>query len=338
MAHLAVISNAFLIAFTSDFLPRLLYKYEYDWSLTGYVNFTLAVAPNNTLSQQCRYRGYRDDQGNHTLFFWRLLAIRLAFVIIFEHVVFGVCRLIDIVVPDIPQSLEIKIKRERYLAKQALADSDTMMKVAQGNDDDDDNDGPGDVNIFMHDADSHSGIIPPSPVYPTAESPSQPKSPQQPSPQPTAKSTMPAKDPDAFSSYDFGNLENSPPSSVKNHSSSSNTNTASSSTPNTVSSSSTTSNTVSSSSANTASSTTANAVSASVSSPPPSSSSSSSQSKSLPACSPFGNTKIPPPVPSRRSSRANKGRATVVNASGGTSLRNHHNTSVSGSANTHSTT
>ncbi|KAA0188487.1 hypothetical protein HAZT_HAZT006405 [Hyalella azteca] len=137
MAHLAVISNAFLIAFTSEFLPRLLYKYEYDWSLRGYVNFTLATAPNGTMSQPCRYRGYRDHEGLHTTFFWRLLAIRLGFVIAFErvvdvvvqHVVFGVCRLIDVLVPDVPQSLEIKIKRERYLAKQALADSETILKV-----------------------------------------------------------------------------------------------------------------------------------------------------------------------------------------------------------------
>lgn len=46
-----------------------------------------------------------------------------------QHVVFGICRLIDVLVPDVPESLELKIKRERYLAKQALQDSDTMMKV-----------------------------------------------------------------------------------------------------------------------------------------------------------------------------------------------------------------
>ena len=51
---------------------------------------------------------------------WKILAVKFAFVIIFEHVVFGVCKLIDILVPDIPASLDIKIKRERYLAKEAL--------------------------------------------------------------------------------------------------------------------------------------------------------------------------------------------------------------------------
>ena len=52
--------QAFLIAFTSEFLPRLLYQYEYEWSLTGYVNFTLAYAPVNTsgLSKECRYTRY----------------------------------------------------------------------------------------------------------------------------------------------------------------------------------------------------------------------------------------------------------------------------------------
>ena len=51
------------------------------------------------------------------------------FIYFLQHVVFGICRLIDILVPDVPESLEIKIKRERYLAKQALADTETIMKV-----------------------------------------------------------------------------------------------------------------------------------------------------------------------------------------------------------------
>lgn len=137
LAHLAVISNAFLIAFTSDFLPKLLYQYDYSWDLEGYVNFSLSWSPNGSLLEGCRYHGYRDQEGNFRPFFWRLLAVRLGFVIIFEHVVFVVCKMIDVLVPDIPKTLEMKIKRERYLAKQALADSDTIMKVAQRKDDDD---------------------------------------------------------------------------------------------------------------------------------------------------------------------------------------------------------
>ncbi len=48
--------QAFLIAFTSDFLPRLLYQYKFDNDLNGYINFTLAHAPlNYTEYPLCRY-------------------------------------------------------------------------------------------------------------------------------------------------------------------------------------------------------------------------------------------------------------------------------------------
>ena len=37
-------------------------------------------------------------------------------------------RCIDVLVPDIPESLDIKIKRERYLAKEALQDADQILQ------------------------------------------------------------------------------------------------------------------------------------------------------------------------------------------------------------------
>ena len=46
-----------------------------------------------------------------------------------------VCRLIDIVVPDVPTELLTKVKRERYLAKQALTDSEHILKVSLWNHD-----------------------------------------------------------------------------------------------------------------------------------------------------------------------------------------------------------
>ena len=56
---------------------------------------------------------------------------KFAFVIIFEHVVFGVCKLIDILVPDIPASLDVKMKRERFLAKEALQDAEHVLQVRE---------------------------------------------------------------------------------------------------------------------------------------------------------------------------------------------------------------
>ncbi|XP_071021526.1 anoctamin-7 isoform X3 [Oncorhynchus clarkii lewisi] len=131
LSHLSVIVNAFLIAFTSDFLPRLLYQYKFDNDLNGYVNFTLAYAPPSYTSHpMCRYKAYRDNNGNYTLIYWELLAVRLGFIIAFEHVVFIVLRAIDWMVPDVPESLGLKVKRERYLAKQALADNQEALLVS----------------------------------------------------------------------------------------------------------------------------------------------------------------------------------------------------------------
>lgn len=41
-----------------------------------------------------------------------------------QHVVFSIGRVLDLLVPDIPESVEIKVKREYYLAKQALAENE----------------------------------------------------------------------------------------------------------------------------------------------------------------------------------------------------------------------
>ena len=128
LTRLAVISNAFLIAFTSDFLPQLLYSTTHG-SLQGYVEHSLAWAPQNSTSVPCRYVAYRDENGEHTLFYWQLLGARLIFVVLFEHVVFGLQNFIDWAVPDIPEKLQLKIRREKYLARQALADNEEMDKI-----------------------------------------------------------------------------------------------------------------------------------------------------------------------------------------------------------------
>uniref|UniRef100_A0A8C4ZM08 Anoctamin n=1 Tax=Gadus morhua TaxID=8049 RepID=A0A8C4ZM08_GADMO len=125
ISHLAVLSNAFLLAFSSSFVPRLHYRWTHDGSLAGYVNSTLSYAPPNATSQSnpvCRFRGYRDQTGNFLPEFYQLLALRLAFVIIFEHVVFLSGHVIDLMVPDVPEEVETKIKREFYMAKEALAE------------------------------------------------------------------------------------------------------------------------------------------------------------------------------------------------------------------------
>ncbi|XP_069474206.1 anoctamin-7 isoform X2 [Ambystoma mexicanum] len=88
ITYLAIRSNAFLIAFTSDFIPRLYYQHIMESNLKGYVNFTLAYAPQNAAHENnlvCRYLSYRENDGRPSITFWNLLALRLAFVIIFEQ-------------------------------------------------------------------------------------------------------------------------------------------------------------------------------------------------------------------------------------------------------------
>ncbi|ETE61950.1 Anoctamin-7, partial [Ophiophagus hannah] len=132
ITHFAVISNAFLIAFTSDFLPRLYYQYTRASNLQGYIDFTLAYAPKSfdlKNNVTCRYRAYREQNGRYSLPYWNLLAIQLGFIIVFEHVVFFIARMIDMMVPDIPEVVAIKVKREQYLAKQALAENKALIEV-----------------------------------------------------------------------------------------------------------------------------------------------------------------------------------------------------------------
>lgn len=132
IAHMAVLSNAFLIAFTSSFVPRLYYRYTRDSTLSGFINFTLATSPLSYQQQHntsCRYRGFRDENGEYLPEYFHLLAIQLGFVIIFEHVVFFIGRLIDLMVPDVSEEVEMKIKREHYMAKEALAENQSLGKT-----------------------------------------------------------------------------------------------------------------------------------------------------------------------------------------------------------------
>nr|XP_055211674.1 anoctamin-9 isoform X2 [Gorilla gorilla gorilla] len=133
---LAVIANGMVIAFTSEFIPRVVYKYRYSPCLKegnstvdclkGYVNHSLSVfhtkdfqdpdgiegSENVTL---CRYRDYRNPPDyNFSEQFWFLLAIRLAFVILFEHVALCIKLIAAWFVPDIPQSVKNKVLEVKY--------------------------------------------------------------------------------------------------------------------------------------------------------------------------------------------------------------------------------
>ncbi|NXO00769.1 ANO5 protein, partial [Rhinopomastus cyanomelas] len=141
MAILSVVTNAFIVAFTSDMIPRLVYYYAYSEDenspMSGYINNSLSVFQISNFSLRskpkvnlenlviCRYRDYRyppdhEKKYTHTMQFWHILAAKLAFIIIMEHVVFIVKFFVAWMIPDVPADVKAKIKREKYLTQKIL--------------------------------------------------------------------------------------------------------------------------------------------------------------------------------------------------------------------------
>nr|KAF6463836.1 anoctamin 1 [Rousettus aegyptiacus] len=137
VGKLAVIINAFVISFTSDFIPRLVYLYTYsaDGTMHGFVNHTLSsfnvsdfqdgTAPSDPLDlgyevQICRYKDYREPPWSEHKYdiskdFWAVLAARLAFVIVFQNLVMFMSDFVDWVIPDIPKDISQQIHKEKAL-------------------------------------------------------------------------------------------------------------------------------------------------------------------------------------------------------------------------------
>eukprot|EP00054_Salpingoeca_dolichothecata_P020733 m.131337 g.131337 ORF g.131337 m.131337 type:complete len:955 (-) comp23726_c0_seq2:101-2965(-) len=121
----AVITNAFVIAVPSSFIPKLVYEEEYG-SLRGYINTSYPESPA-TLEEgarenevDCHYRAFRDSDGNYTVLHWQILAARLAFVIVFEHTVYFIKFLFAYIVEDVPSEIRLAIAREEYRQKNML--------------------------------------------------------------------------------------------------------------------------------------------------------------------------------------------------------------------------
>lgn len=51
--------------------------------------------------------------------YWHVFAARLAFVVIFEHLVFIITAVMQFLIPDIPRELKTQMQREQLLAKEA---------------------------------------------------------------------------------------------------------------------------------------------------------------------------------------------------------------------------
>ncbi|XP_049451168.1 anoctamin-1a isoform X1 [Epinephelus fuscoguttatus] len=148
LSKVAVIVNAFVISFTSDFIPRLVYQYMYspDGSMHGFVNHTLSYfnvsdfQPGTAPLQPfhlgykvdvCRYKDYREPPSSNTPYelskeFWAVLSARLAFVVVFQNVVMLMSDFVDWLIPDIPKDISLQIHKEKILMVELF------MKEEQG--------------------------------------------------------------------------------------------------------------------------------------------------------------------------------------------------------------
>ncbi|XP_029944166.1 anoctamin-1a isoform X2 [Salarias fasciatus] len=137
LSKVAVIVNAFVISFTSDFIPRLVYQYSYspDGTMHGFINHTLSYfnvshfQPGTDPLEPfhlgykvhvCRYKDYREPPWSDTPYelskeFWAILAARLAFVIVFQNVVMLMSDFVDWLIPDIPKDISQQIREEKSL-------------------------------------------------------------------------------------------------------------------------------------------------------------------------------------------------------------------------------
>ncbi|GFO33377.1 anoctamin, partial [Plakobranchus ocellatus] len=150
ISRIAIISNAFIIALTSDFIPRLVYQLRYsdDGTLSGYINFTNAYFNTSDFGQDkepqdfslgqvniCRYKDFRnppweDPNYRRSTAFWHILTARLAFVCVFENVVVVFTSLIAWLIPDVPTLLKEQIRREAYITNEIVLK--TELKRAHG--------------------------------------------------------------------------------------------------------------------------------------------------------------------------------------------------------------
>ncbi|XP_007955105.1 anoctamin-5 [Orycteropus afer afer] len=142
MAVLSVATNAFIVAFTSDIIPRLVYFYAYSTNATdplrGYINnslsvFLIADFTNRTAPTEkrdiltCRYRDYRYPPEHELKYspnmqFWHVLAAKMTFIIVMEHVVFLVKFLLAWMIPDVPKEVIERIKREKLMTIKIIHD------------------------------------------------------------------------------------------------------------------------------------------------------------------------------------------------------------------------
>ncbi len=79
------------------------------------------------------YRDFRSSTGPNyspTVTYWNVLVARLAFILIFEHLIFFIVYLIQWFIPDVPKDVQEKIKHERFIdQRERWASKSTQIRL-----------------------------------------------------------------------------------------------------------------------------------------------------------------------------------------------------------------
>ncbi|XP_041636691.1 anoctamin-6 [Cheilinus undulatus] len=153
IAILAVATNAMIIAFTSDMIPRLVYYWSFsvypyqehgNHTMAGYINTSLSIfnikdfsnysrplsTPYNITT--CRYRDFRYPPGHpreyeFTVYYWHVIAAKMAFIIVVEHIVYLTKFILSYMIPDVPYTVKEQIRREKYLTQMILHETNLKL-------------------------------------------------------------------------------------------------------------------------------------------------------------------------------------------------------------------
>ncbi|XP_064556786.1 anoctamin-1 isoform X1 [Drosophila montana] len=139
VTHIAVASSAMIIAFSSNFIPKLVYKATHDDpELNGYLNFTLATFYTKDYGTQslldvsaqanvteCHYIEFRNDPWENPpykrpMIYWKILTARLAFIVIYQNIITMLQGILRWAVPDVSGRLLKRIKRENFLLREHI--------------------------------------------------------------------------------------------------------------------------------------------------------------------------------------------------------------------------
>lgn len=68
-----------------------------------------------------------------TSYYWRLLAVRLSFVVIFENVIASLTSLMRWIIPDVPQQLRQQMRQHNYLTNELIMQQEFKRTKELGN-------------------------------------------------------------------------------------------------------------------------------------------------------------------------------------------------------------